>query len=102
MSTVFVEFSKPYMMPGGGMAGTGEIASLDPVTAATLIANGTVVSSGAPPAYVPPTMTRVQFTGKTGPVMVSNSPPLYNAGEIATFPAAVAAALIASGVAVSN
>jgi hypothetical protein len=24
MSTVFVEFSKPFMMPGGGMAGTGE------------------------------------------------------------------------------
>jgi hypothetical protein len=67
MSTVFVEFSKPFMMPGGGMAGTGEIASLDAVTAATLIANGTAVSSGAPPAYVAPAMARVQFTGRPAP-----------------------------------
>jgi hypothetical protein len=102
MSTVFVEFSKPYIAPGGGVMNTGEIASLDPVTAATLIANGTAVSSGAPPAYVAPVMTRVQFTGKTGPVMVNNSPPLFNAGEVATFPAAVAAALIAQGLAVLN
>jgi hypothetical protein len=99
MSTVFVEFSKPYMMPGGGMAGTGEIASLDPATAATLIANGTAVSSSAPSAPTPPATTRVKFTETT---MVANSPPLYNAGEIATFPAAVAAALIAAGLAVSN
>jgi hypothetical protein len=101
MSTVFVEFSKPYMMPGGGMAGTGEIASLDPVTAATLIASGIAVSSGAPPAYVAQAMTRVQFTGKTGSIMVNNSPPIFGPGEIATFPAAVAAA-VASGVAVLN
>jgi hypothetical protein len=34
--------------------------------------------------------------------MVNNSPPLFNAGEIATFPAAISAALIAQGLAVSN
>jgi hypothetical protein len=102
MSTVFVEFSKPYMMPGGGMAGTGEIASLDPVTAATLIANGIAVSSGAPPAYVAPSMTRIQFTGKAGAIMVGGSPPIFNAGEIATFPAAISAALVAQGLAVLN
>jgi hypothetical protein len=99
MSAVFLEFQKPYMAPGGGVMNTGEIASIDPVTAATLIANGTAVSSGAPPAYVPPSLTRVKFTETT---MVANSPPLYNAGEIATFPAAVSAALIAQGLAVAN
>jgi hypothetical protein len=102
MATVFVEFSKPYMMPGGGMAGTGEIASLDPVTAATLIASGIAVSSSAPGAFVAQAMTRIQFTGKTGGVMVNNSPPIFNAGEIGTFPAAISAALIASGAAVAN
>jgi hypothetical protein len=99
MSTVFVEFQKPYMMPGGGMAGTGEIASLDPVTAATLIANGTAVSSSAPSAPTPPALTRVKMTTTT---MVANSPPLYNAGEIATFPAAISTALVAQGLAVLN
>ena len=87
MSTVFVEFLKPYMMPSGGVANTGEIASLDPVTAASVIASGIAVSSSAPSAPTPPAMTRIQFTGKTGAVMVGGSPPLYNAGEIATFPA---------------
>jgi hypothetical protein len=99
MSTVFVEFSKPYMAPGGGVMNTGEIASIDPVTAATLIANGTAVSSGAPPAYVPPSLTRVKFVATA---MVANSPPLFNAGEVATFPSAISAALIAQGLAVSN
>jgi hypothetical protein len=99
MSTVFVEFSKPYMMPGGGMAGTGEIASIDSVIAATLIASGIAVSSGAPPAYVAPSLTRVKMTTTT---MVANSPPLYNAGEIGTFPAAISAALVAQGLAVLN
>jgi hypothetical protein len=104
MSTAFFEATKPYIMPGGGVLGTGEIAGLDPTNAANMaaIASGTLVSSGAPPAYVAPVMTRVQFTGKTGPVMVNNSPPLYQAAEIATFPAAVAAALIAQGLAVAN
>jgi hypothetical protein len=47
-------------------------------------------------------MTRIQFTGKTGAVMVNGAPPLYNAGEIGKFPAAVSAALIAQGLAVLN
>jgi hypothetical protein len=99
MSTVFVEFSKPFISPQGGVMNTGEIASIDPVTAATLIANGTAVSSGAPGAFVPPATTRIKFTTTT---MVANSPPLYNAGEIATFPAAISAALVAQGLAVLN
>jgi len=99
MSTVFVEFTKPFMAPGGGVMNTGEIASLDPVTAAILIANGTAVSSGAPPAYVPPSLTRIKFTATT---MVGNSPPLFNAGEIASFPPAISAAFVAQGLAVLN
>jgi hypothetical protein len=99
MATTFVEFTKPFMMPGGGMAGTGESIGFDPVTAANLIANGTAVSSSAPGAPTPPATTRVKFTATT---MVANSPPLYNAGEIATFPAAISAALVAQGLAVLN
>jgi hypothetical protein len=89
-------------MPSGGVLDSGETASLDPVTAASLIAAGIAASSSAPSAPTPPATTRIQFTGKTGPVMVNNSPPLFNAGEIATFPSAVSAALIAQGLAVSN
>jgi hypothetical protein len=99
MSTVFVEFSKPYMAPGGGVMNTGEIASIDSVTAASLIASGVAVSSSAPGPYVPPSLTRVKFTETT---MVANSPPLYSAGEIATFPAAISTALVAQGLAVLN
>jgi hypothetical protein len=101
MATVFVEFSKPYIMPAGGMAVPGEIASLDPVTAAALIASGIAVSSGAPSAPSAPVITRVQFTGKVGGVRVGHSP-VYNAGEVAGFPAAIAASLIAAGHAVAN
>jgi hypothetical protein len=101
MTTAFVEFSKPYVMPGGGVAVAGEIASLDPVTAAAVIAAGIAVSSSAPSAPSAPVITRVQFTGKAGSVRVGHSP-LYNAGEVAGFPAAVAAALIAAGHAVAN
>jgi hypothetical protein len=99
MSTVFVEFSKPYMMPGGGVAGTGEIASLDPATAATLIASGIAVSSSAPVPPTPVSPVRVKMTATT---MVGGSPPLYDVGEIASFPPAISAALIAQGLAVSN
>jgi hypothetical protein len=101
MTTAFFEASKPYVMPSGGVLDTGEIASLDPTNAANMvaIANGTVVASSAPPAYVAPSLTRVKFVATT---MVANSPPLYNAGDVATFPAAVSAALIAQGLAVSN
>jgi hypothetical protein len=101
MSTGFYEATKPYMMPNGGVLDTGEIASLDPANAAnqTAISNGTVVSSGAPPAFVSPAMTRIKFVATT---MVQGSPPLFNAGEIATFPAAISAQLIAAGLAVSN
>jgi hypothetical protein len=84
MST-FVEFIKPTMAPSGGMMGTGEIAGFDPVTAASLIASGVAVSSSAPSAPTPPAMTRVKFTETA---MAGGSPPLYNVGEIATFPAA--------------
>jgi hypothetical protein len=101
MSTAFYEFTKPYMAPGGGVMNTGEIASLDPANPAnqSAISSGVAVASGAPAAYVAPSMTRVKFVATT---MVANSPPLYNVGDIATFLAGVSAALIASGVAVSN
>jgi hypothetical protein len=98
MST-FVEFSKPTMMPGGGVANTGEIIGFDPVTAASLIASGVAVSSSAPVPPTPVAPVRVKFTETT---MVANSPPLYGVGEIATFPAAISAQLIAAGLAVSN
>jgi hypothetical protein len=99
MSTVFIEFSKPYIALTGGVMDTGETASFDPVTAASLIASGVAVSSSAPSAPTPPATTRVKFTETT---MVANSPPLYNAGEIATFPAAISAALVAQGLVVLN
>jgi hypothetical protein len=99
MSTVFVEAVKPFTMPGGGVLNPGEIASLDPVTAASLIASGIAVSSSAPSAPSAPAMTRVKFTETT---FVNNSPPLFDASEVATFPSAVSAALIASGAAVAN
>jgi hypothetical protein len=101
MATVFVEFKQNYVMPTGGMAGTGEIASFDPATAATLIAAGIAVSSSAPSAPTPIVLTRVKLTGKFGDLRIGHSP-LYNAGEIAGFPAAIAAALIAAGHAVAN
>jgi hypothetical protein len=92
MSTVFVEFTKPTMAPAGGMMGTGEIAGFDPVTAASLIASGVAVSSSAPAVVTPPTPVLVLFHGavKVGAV-------LYNNGEEAGFPAALAAALVAQG-----
>lgn len=101
MATVFVLFSKPFMMPAGGMAMPGEIMSLDPATAAALIANGIAVASGAPSAPSAPAITRVQFTGKTGSVRIGHSP-IFHPGEVAGFPSAIAAALIASGAAVAN
>jgi hypothetical protein len=98
MST-FVEFTKPTMMPSGGMADSGENIGFDPTTAANFIANGTAVAGSAPGAPTPPATTRIKFVATT---MVQNSPPLFNAGEIATFPAAISAQLIAAGLAVSN
>jgi hypothetical protein len=101
MSLSFYEAKLPYTMPNGGVLNPGEIAGLDPTNAANIaaIAAGIVVSSGAPAAYVAPVITRVKMTTTT---MVNNSPPLYGAGEVAGFPAVVAAALIAQGLAVSN
>jgi hypothetical protein len=101
MSTNFYEATKPYVMPGGGVLNTGEIASLDPTNAANAvaIANGTVVASSAPAAPTPPATQRVKFVATT---MVNNSPPLYDAGDIATFLAPISAQLIAAGLAVSN
>jgi hypothetical protein len=87
------------MMPGGGMAGSGENIGFDPVTAANFIASGVAVSGSAPGAPTPPATQRVKFVATT---MVNNSPPLYDAGDIATFPAAVSAALVAQGLAVLN
>jgi DhnA family fructose-bisphosphate aldolase class Ia len=101
MTTAFFEASKPYVMPNGGVLDTGEIASLDPTNAANMvaIANGIVVSSSAPSAPSAPAMTRIKFTATT---MVANSPPLFDAGDVATFPSAISAQLIAAGLAVSN
>jgi len=98
MST-FVEFTKPTMMPAGGMAGSGENIGFDPVTAANFIANGTAVAGSAPGAPTPPATQRVKFVATT---MVGGSPPIYDAGEIATFLAPVSAALIAQGLAITN
>jgi hypothetical protein len=98
MST-FVEFTKPTMMPGGGMAGTGENIGFDPVTAANFIASGAAAAGSAPGVPSPPATQRVKFVATT---MVNGSPPLYDAGDIATFLAATSAALIAAGLAVSN
>jgi hypothetical protein len=97
MST-FVEFVKP-AAPLGIWYSVGEIVGFDPVTAASLIASGAAVSSSAPGAVTPVAPTRVKFTATT---MVGNSPPLFNAGEIASFPPAISAALVAQGLAVLN
>jgi hypothetical protein len=102
MTLAFYEATtKPYMMPGGGQLNVGEIAGLDPQNPANAaaIANGTVVSSGAPPAFTPLPTQRVKFVATT---MVQNSPPLYDVGDVATFLAPISAALIAAGLAVSN
>jgi hypothetical protein len=98
MST-FVEFTKPYMAPGGGVMNPGEIAGFDAATAASLIPSGVAVSSSAPVPPTPPSLTRVKFTETT---MVGNSPPLFDVGEVATFPSTISAALVAQGVAVLN
>jgi hypothetical protein len=101
MALSFFEASKPYMMPGGGTLGTGEIAGLDPTNPANAvaIANGTLVASGAPGVVTPVAPVRVQF--KTA-MMVGGSPPLYDVGDIAGFPPAGSAALIAAGLAIAN
>jgi hypothetical protein len=102
MSTTFLEFSRPTMLPGGGMAGSGESIGFDSVAQAafisTALASGAVVGS-APGAFVPLPTTRVLFVATT---MAIGSPPLYDAGEIATFLAPISAQLIAQGLAVSN
>ena len=93
MST-FVEFVLPH-----APYDTGEIAGFDPVTAASLIASGVAVSSSAPTAPTPPAPVLVKFTAAT---MVGGSPPLYDVGEVAGFPPAISAALVAQGLAVLN
>jgi hypothetical protein len=102
MANTFVEFTKPTMMPGGGVAATGENVGFDAVTAGNFIAQGVAASGSAPGAFVPLPTQRVKFTGLTGSVMVNGVPPLFNPGEIATFLAPISAQLIAAGLAVSN
>jgi hypothetical protein len=87
------------MAPGGGVMGTGEIVGFDAATAASLIASGVAVSSSAPGAPTPPSLTRIKFVATT---MVAGSPPLFDVGEVATFPSAISAALVAAGLAVLN
>jgi hypothetical protein len=101
MSLSFYEATRPYMMPNGGVLGPGEIAGFDPTNPANAvaIANGTLVSSSAPVPPTPVSPVRVQFKATT---MVGGVPPLYDVGDIAGFPPAVSAALIAAGLAVSN
>jgi hypothetical protein len=99
MAITFVEFKTNYMMPGGGQAATGENVGLDSVLATSLIASGVAAAGSAPGVPSPPATQRVKFVAN---VMVNNSPPLYVAGDIATFLAAVSAGLIQAGVAVSN
>jgi hypothetical protein len=95
----FVEFQRPTMMPGGGMAGSGENIGFDPVTAANFIASGVAAAGSAPGAPTPPATQRVKFVATT---FVNNSPPLFNAGDIATFLAPISAQLIAQGLAIAN
>ena len=97
MTIAFVEFTKPYMMPAGGIAGPGEQFGFDPATAASLIAQGVAVSSSAPSAPTPPAVTRVKIIGT-----VTVGAVIYNNQEIATFLAPISAGLIAAGQAVSN
>jgi hypothetical protein len=83
----FVEFTKPsvpYFV--------GEIVGFDPVTAASLITSGVAVSSSAPTVVTPPSPVLVRFAGAAhlGAVIYQNQ-------EVAAFPAAVAAALVAQG-----
>jgi hypothetical protein len=92
----FVEFVKP-AAPLGIWYGAGEIVGFDATTAATLIASGVAASSSAPGTITPPSLTRVKFVG---PAQVG--PTIYENQEVAGFPAATAAALIAQGSAVSN
>ena len=101
MTLAFYEATKPYMMPNGGMMDTGEITSLDPVNPANAvaIASGVLVSSGAPSAPSAAATQRVKFVATT---MVNGSPPLYDAGDVATFLAPISTQLIAAGLAVSN
>ena len=98
MST-YVETAKPTMMATGGVTSPPEIIGFDPVTAAAQIASGAGASVGSWSGPSAPATQRVKFTATT---MVNNSPPLYNAGEIATFLAPISAQLIAAGLAVSN
>lgn len=113
MTATFVEFTKPYMMPGGGVSITGENIGFDPVTAANLIASGVAAAGSAPGAPSAPVITRVKMSVSItvgapiynpGPpiVFVGVSPATYFAGDIAGFPAAIAAALIAANLAVAN
>jgi hypothetical protein len=103
MSTTFLEFSRPTTMPGGGVANSGENIGFDSVAQASFIASvlasGAAVAGSAPGAPTPPATQRVKFVATT---MVNGSPPLYDAGEIATFLAPVSAQLIAQGLAISN
>ena len=99
MAIQYVEFSKPYMLPGGGQACTGQIIGLDLVFAASLVASGIAVNSGAPSNPSAAATQRVKFVATT---MVNGSPPLYDAGDVATFLAPISAQLIAAGLAVSN
>ena len=110
MTATFVEFTKPTMMPGGGVANTGENIGWDAATAAAFISSGVAVSGSAPSAPSAPVITRVKMTTfipvgapiYNAGVFVGVSPATYFAGDIAGFPAVLASALIANGQAVSN
>ena len=92
------------------MADSGENIGFDPVTAASFIATGVAVSGSAPSAPAAPATTRVKITAPitvgapiyNAGVFVGVSPATFFAGDVAGFPAALSAALIASGQAVSN
>ena len=110
MTATFVEFTNPTMMPGGGVADTGENIGFAPDVAANFIASGVAVSGSAPSPPSPPATTRVKMTAPitvgapiyNAGVLVGVSPATFFAGDVAGFPAALASALIAAGQAVSN
>jgi hypothetical protein len=99
MST-FIETAKPTMMATGGVTSPPEIIGFDPVTAAAQIASGAGASVGSWSGPSAPATQRVKIVGTQ--VMVGGVPPIYGNGEVATFPAAISAQLIAAGLAVSN
>jgi hypothetical protein len=97
MATTFLEFSRPTMMPGGGIAAGGESIGFDSVANAAFIssvlASGAAVAGSAPVSGsmdlpVPVAPVRVKIVGAT-----TVGATIYGNGEIASFDPVTAANL---------